>query len=427
MEKAVVFGCGVTARKSRDRIRERFEVIAYTCNDSSQWGGQIDGVTIIDPKRIPEDAAVVVASQDYYPEIIYGLEKQGRKGDVYTIFQEDFVRYFMPDEQSDRGIFERPEQEVVPEILQVDISNLCNSRCRYCPFQSEYAEYNLARGFMNEAVLERTISQIQHITTLKELQFVGNGEPMTHPHWNEYAARILNANSSFEKFIMYTNGMLLTEENAERLKNLPVQKIFLVLSIDGMSPEDCEYWRKGEKFSVIRKNVNRAYDILSNRDGEIDFLVSGCTVLPASVDIGTPAEVADFLARAQEWRKKEFPFVEHSNGLALSYTGPIPGTKVVAVPTYPHVSTCNNLFKRISILSNGGIVSCPCGSMSKNKDVYFIGDIMKDDLLDVFYNSEILAQVRNDFLSSNRPAFCGDCCQLYESKILGLQRTERDM
>ena len=55
MEKAVIFGCGQSAREYGGLIREQFEVIAYSCNRPEKWGQELNGLTILEPARIPEE------------------------------------------------------------------------------------------------------------------------------------------------------------------------------------------------------------------------------------------------------------------------------------------------------------------------------------------------------------------------------------
>ena len=425
MEKAVIFGCGQSAREYGGLIREQFEVIAYSCNRPEKWGQELNGLTILEPARIPEDAAIVVASDRYYPEIIYGLEQQGRSENIYTVIHGHIIRYFPSAAREGQWAFEFPQLEAVPSELQADISGLCNSKCQYCPFHSEFANYPYPLQLMDEKVLDRIILQAHDIKTFKTLTFVGNGEPMTHPRWNEYATRILQECGSIKEFVMYTNGMLLTRENVEKLSRLPARKIRLFISIDGISPEDCEYWRKGEKFPVIQENVNEAWEILGCQANlDVEFVVRGSVVLPHFVDVSSPAAVKSFLEESQQWRKEMFPFAAHANVFAYPYANQIPGTKTVAASMFPYATTCFNLFSLVPIAANGDILSCPCGPMTKNETGYIVGNIMEDDLLHVFYHNQDLLQMRNDLLNNRRPRQCGSCAGIGASKQLCLQRTE---
>ena len=119
-----------------------------------------------------------------------------------------------------------------------------------------------------------------------------------------------------------------------------------------------------------------------------------------------------------------FPFAAHANVLAYPYANQIPGTKTVAASMFPYATTCFNLFSLVPIAANGDILSCPCGPMTKNETGYIVGNIMEDDLLDVFYHNQDLLQMRNDLLNNRRPRQCGSCAGIGASKQLCLQRTE---
>lgn len=242
MQRAVVFGCGETAAASRETIHQRFQVIAYSDNNPALWGTEFDGAPVLPPDQIPGDAGIVVASGLYYPEILHGLlnGSAGRNRPYFAVINGEIVQYF-PGQAQDKLEFQYLPGEVSLTTLQVGISSRCNSKCRYCKFYSEYSNYQFFRGLMSDEILEEVCRQISSIDTLKMLTFVGSGETLIHPKWADYTARLLKACPTVEECVIYTNGMLLTRENAEKLKRLPFPKLRLVLSIDGVSPEDCEY------------------------------------------------------------------------------------------------------------------------------------------------------------------------------------------
>lgn len=427
MEQAVVFGCGETAAVNRDKIHQRFHVTAYTDNNPALWGEEFDGVTVIPPAQIPADTAIVVASGLYYSEIISGLlQNRIEQSDIpriYAVINGKIVRYFSENRWGDKLEFQYTPSEVCLTTLQLGISSLCNSRCRYCKFYSEYSHYDFYRGLMNDEILEEICRQIRSVHTLKTLTFVGSGETLIHPKWSEYIAKILDACPTAEECAIYTNGMLLTGENVEKLKRLPFPKLRLVLSIDGLSPEDCEYWRKGEKFSVIRENVRRAYDILGR---DVDFVLSGCVVLPESVNAGNAAEVENFLKSSDRWRREEFPFMDFGNLLAQPLVANIPGTRVVDASVYPKPCSCINPFHFSAVWANGEILSCPCGYLFENPKALRIGNIMKDRIVDVFYHGEVLQELRRELSEGRKPAVCGTCSQLGGSSVRCLQRTSSE-
>lgn len=62
MKKAFIFGTGSTGRRISREVKEKYQIIGFLDNDSSKWGGNIDGVPIV---RTPEGIF-----DDEYDEII---------------------------------------------------------------------------------------------------------------------------------------------------------------------------------------------------------------------------------------------------------------------------------------------------------------------------------------------------------------------
>lgn len=427
MEKAVVFGCGYSAVQYREELHKNYKVIAYSCNQSEKWGQIFDGVNIIEPVQIPEDAVIIVASEAYYAEILYGLVLQGvikqdRVAPVYAVLCGTFVQCFPTVSPTSGWRYEYPSQEPMPVTLNAGLSGLCNSKCQYCGYHSEYSDKKyFPQSFMNEETLGELIRQIEPIHSLKILKLYGSGEAMLHPDWGNYASRLLSF-GSFDTCLISTNGMLLTKENVVEIMDLPVERIALNISVDGFSPEDCEYWRKGEKFSVIQKNINRAYEILGQR---AEMTITSCVVLPSSVRVDLHEEVARVLKESETWKKEEFPFAKVSTGLALPNADNIPGTKVVEAAILPKAIDCSIPFRDIMVNSGGDILACVCGhDLYLNMKGASIGNVKKDNILDVFYHNDVLKQIRKDFLSGKNPKICGTCTQCSRNSILCLQRTE---
>lgn len=418
MKKAVVFGCGGTAKKYKSKIYEQFDVVAYTSNHPESWGTAIDGIEVIPPAKIPQEAAIVVAS-NYYLEIIRGLDQAYIDGNRVYVLQKGEINAVSGD--PNKLMFRYPGCEVSLTILQLGFSSLCNSKCQYCLYHSEHSEYHFHQEFMSEDTLNEVLRQIKSIDSFRFLYLVGDGETLLHPRWEEFATRVLNACGTIEECVIYTNGMLLTPENAAKLKQLPVPKLSVRISIDGASPDDCEYWRKGERFDVIRENVNRAHDILGEA---AKLIITGHVVLPASINIDSPNEVDDYLKRSCEWRKKEFPFAGHVNGVVVPYVEHVPGTKIVNARVSPKLPVCKNPFWSIFVYANGDIISCPCGYVIKNDEGYYIGNVKKDQLIDVFYHDKVLNDMRTALSNHEKPKLCGECWECGGNRILCLQRTE---
>lgn len=52
MKKCIMFGAAGNGERLYSKVKQRYEVLAYTDNNSSKWGAECNGVTIIEPKQI---------------------------------------------------------------------------------------------------------------------------------------------------------------------------------------------------------------------------------------------------------------------------------------------------------------------------------------------------------------------------------------
>lgn len=425
MERVVVFGCGETADTYFDKIHKRFDVLAFVDNNSDLWQGdkKKNGLKIIAPTQIPNDASVLIASESFYPEMVYQIEKATNRKQIYVLLQGEFLKYSPENRWTDQLEFEYPYREIIPQILQLGLSSRCNSKCQYCIYHSEYSTYDSHQGFMTEDILIEIIKQIRYVDSFKNLLLIGDGETFLHPQWFDFVRRVLKVKTSVKEATIYTNGMLLTQENICKLQRIPVEKLNIVISIDGISPEDCEYWRKGERFPIIQENVHNAFRALGKN---VNFIIGGCIVLPHSIDTDSAMDVESFLKHSNDWLKCEFAFANCVVGPALAFVDSIPATKVVEASVFPKICSCRNPFNHISIFANGDILSCPCGYLFKQEDQFRIGNVKKDNLMAVFYDSSIFNRLREDLLKGKKPELCGRCNQLGGSKIRCLQRIESE-
>jgi len=100
--------------------------------------------------------------------------------------------------------------------LDLDMSNVCNLRCLYCD-KTQVGELHCKKR--DELKLKEYFDIIKQAKELgcKNLQFIGAGEPMLDPNFWEIIefASSLNILS-----VIYTNGTMINEKNAQRLFKL---------------------------------------------------------------------------------------------------------------------------------------------------------------------------------------------------------------
>lgn len=95
------------------------------------------------------------------------------------------------------------------KVYQIEISNLCNLTCGYCPHPTQERH----KGLMSAETFVKAI-ELVHRCGQKRAYLHNFGEPLLHPLIFEF---IKHASAKGVLVSFYTNGLLLDEAVAERL------------------------------------------------------------------------------------------------------------------------------------------------------------------------------------------------------------------
>ncbi|MBN1674477.1 MAG: radical SAM protein [Kiritimatiellae bacterium] len=129
--------------------------------------------------------------------------------------------------------------------MQVELTNHCNYRCRFCPQsrwrqQASGAPYNRAKGYMDFDLYRRIIDEANQVALGVNFSFFG--EPMMHPRFLD-CMEYLNGRNPALRVVMNTNLSLATQEIFTKLIEIRLDN--LRLSIDAATPETYETVRPG--------------------------------------------------------------------------------------------------------------------------------------------------------------------------------------
>jgi radical SAM protein with 4Fe4S-binding SPASM domain len=124
-----------------------------------------------------------------------------------------------------------------PEALTLLVTGGCNLHCRHCLLDCE--SHNEVEPVPTEILLKR----IKEFAALDGKQiFIAGGEPLCHPDWYqllEFCCRY----TDFQEVCVQTNATLLTHRRVSALLELPTDKLFVQVSLDGASTETHDYVR----------------------------------------------------------------------------------------------------------------------------------------------------------------------------------------
>lgn len=406
MQKAVLFGCGDKGKRAYSSYKNAYDFVAMSDNNQSLWGGVFSDTSlhVIPPTHIHEaiesTGIVIICSGNYFLEIARQMEDMNLP---YKIFWHDSILGFdMKNGFNIADMYMNIKKE--PRNLSVQLSNVCNLRCRYCYMHGEYGNVKRVstQKYMKWDTIKSLADQGRAIKSLKELTLIGRGETLLHPEWFEMTVYLLNEIASIESVLIYTNGMTLSESNVDKLANLPCSKLTIGVSIDGLSPKDTEYWRIGSSYSVIYKNLFYAFDTLNREIAS--FMIMNTVVLPETFsDANNYDEIQVFFESAGDWLRKDFPFAYIYTHQASPVLGiPISDTKVLQMTDPAAFSNlCKSRFEIISVTATGDILSCGC-----DKESFILGNVSTDNLLEVWLNNPRLNNIRQTFYDGTPACSC---------------------
>ena len=132
----------------------------------------------------------------------------------------------------------------LPLTLLVELSSMCNLRCRMCNIHHDSTSGIL----MDEGLLEKTFEFAK--TAVSVLPF-GLGEPLLHPRIAEIVARFKSLGPAVG---LTSNGMLLDEKTSCTLIDSGLDQ--LVISVDAADPLLFSRLRRGADLKRIGNNIS---------------------------------------------------------------------------------------------------------------------------------------------------------------------------
>ena len=285
----------------------------------------------------------------------------------------------------------------MPTILNIELSGYCNCKCVYCPYHGEFDLKSGHKGFMSWETLDAVIGWVKRIPSINTVDTTGAGEIFLNKDWYEMLEKLID-NTSIDHIIMYTNGMLLTEDNVKKISLLNAKKIQLTISIDGKTPKENDSYRIGSKYEVIRKNIYAAKQFFGS-EGKVEFRITNCYPTTLSEIEDNDYKLDSKYNDIPDFLQNDFKGISLVSQKTFSY-GKRDFSKFKAVEIeWPKdgVSSCINLFYRMPINYEGKLLRCSCG----HAGIEGIGSVFSDDILTLWYNDEQIQRARKNFIEEN--------------------------
>ena len=275
-----------------------------------------------------------------------------------------------------------------PKEIILEVTNMCNLKCKFCHFHGEDAQIRRKLGFMAPEVWGKLLEEIRQWDEPCTIFTHGAGEPLLYLHLEELLTSLGDIPKIHTGFM--TNGMLLTPEISRMLVALQLNS--LALSIDGVFPETHDYFRKNANLKQIERNVQ--YLIAEKERAGSPFPCLAFNM------VGYP----DILDQEEAYVKKWLP---HADSVMISKFRPVGSRKLWDDADSPSFMQCPLLYTQAVISIEGDVGLC-CEDI--NLDVP-VGNILRDELLSLYNNSSTLQRYRNAHENKEigQLKLCSDC------------------
>jgi len=141
-----------------------------------------------------------------------------------------------------------------PNIVEIEVSSLCNLNCIMCARRNLRVEKN-----MEINLFKKVIDQVAGRAELAILH--ASGEPLLNPHIFEM---IRYCKERRVGTWLSTNGMLLNKKKIRDILDSPLDG--LVIAIDGFTKETYEKIRVGGSFGTVTSNTIKLLDMHTKKD-----------------------------------------------------------------------------------------------------------------------------------------------------------------
>jgi len=281
----------------------------------------------------------------------------------------------------------------LPEIVQIESTNICNARCVFCPRD----EMHRRQGVMDGALYRKVVDECAALG-IRHVRLHNYGEPFVDRQLTEKVAYAKQ--KGIGEVGVISNGSLIDEQVARGVVEAGLDAINI--SVDAAGREVFERTRVGLRYDTVIANIERLVRIRRE------------------LGRARPKLILSFVR--QDNGAEEQAFIERWRGVAdkihvtalHNWAGTLSRESDVRYPCYRPWLT-------FTVLWDGRVSLC-CADFDGR---VILGDLRRSTIRDV-WDGEAYRAVRREHLDSGGPDICRACdlprkdSPLWVGKILGL-------
>lgn len=307
-------------------------------------------------------------------------------------------------------ITRKSELNYMPEYVALEVTNVCNFKCVFCPQSDPQHHLKVPKTYLDEQLCELYLSKIRAAGIKTNLMhWTLDGEPFMHKGF----ARLVDvsANYGFTNTYFATNGMLCT---IERLLEFPLDRVRLNLAIDFCANKVYFEQVRGTKDSWDRVRENIVTILADPRMQNVRIVLTDIS----SFLEHDPASLNQQFAALREL----FGVRERIIYLTRTFHNATGFLESRSKSMDKRYNLCPYPWTHLRIASNGDIV--PCCRDLQHKTV--VGNLKTDSIQEI-WNSRLMQDVRFNLLlkAPERIAACKGCDLPYDDSKFTLKNIYR--
>lgn len=252
--------------------------------------------------------------------------------------------------------------------------NICNGRCHFCVYRSK--ENTLPKGTMDMALYRKIIDEAKTIPEIDSIAFSALGEPLLDKHLVERVAYARKARPDWTPFELYTNGVFLTPEKFDALRDAGIDSLSISLNATNPRQHEAVMGIKGQYDKV----VSHARYAAKHAQGKVDVIVK-------AVRNEDRFNESDQVRFYMQWGMRLRPDLLPGIGQCVQECNWAGGNRTMRKLTPD--SCCGRALTQLSILWDGTVTLCCYDPLAK----YPFGDLKTQTIREI-YNSDAYVRFR---------------------------------
>jgi len=143
------------------------------------------------------------------------------------------------------------EKRILPPMMILDVTNLCNLKCVHCPQPALAASPGYRPAFMRMDHFEKIMENIERTGEPILVRLVGDGEPLLHPDITAMIRRAAAIPCAVVN--LTTNGLAMRPKMADQILDAGVRLVDF--SIDALTKPVYQKVRLGGSYEKLMRNI----------------------------------------------------------------------------------------------------------------------------------------------------------------------------